>query len=133
MATPEAARKSGHFFIVSMLPDACLTPMGKKKKVVLYNIVADLSTSEEVSENVFFTDEPAFLIDKSFVPKVEGNEAGIGDGADTSGVDERGNGGVKTQMTEGLAFSFQGDETVLVNDKLLVRHLDRCWMNLKEK
>jgi Domain of unknown function (DUF4150) len=131
MSTPEAARKSEKFIAVCSEPNYCWTPAGKGKKIVPYMIACDLSESFNVSEDVFFTDEPAFLYSSSQAPRVKGNESGVGDGPNTSGIDERGNGGLNSDINNGVVWVEQHEETVLVNDIPVVRHMDKCWMNHK--
>lgn len=131
MSTPEAARKSGKFFAICSDPDYCWTPTGNGKKIVPYMVACDLSESFNVSPDVFFTDEAAFLYSSSQSPRVKGNEPGVGDGAGTSDVDERGNGGVLSGINNGVVWVEEHDATILINDIPIVRHLDKCWMNHK--
>ena len=131
MSAPEAARKSGQFIAICRDPDYCWTPTGNGKKIVPYMIACNLEDSLNVSGNVFFTDQPAFLYSSSQAPKVQGNENGIGDGPNSSGVDERGNGGINSGINNGVVWVEEHDETILINDIPLVRHMDKCWMNHK--
>jgi hypothetical protein len=126
---PEGARKAATFLAVCYDPDYCWTPRGKKKKLVPYMIACDLSASEACSPNTFFTRDPVFLYRHSVAPRVKGNEPGVGDGAGTSGIDERGNGGLLSGIHNGVVWVDQKERTVFVNGIEVVRHLDRCWMN----
>ena len=127
----EGARKSGKFIAICEDPDYSWTPRGGKKKLVPYMIACDLSKSSDCSPDTFFTSEPVFLFKASLAPRVEGNEPGVGDGAGTSGVDERGNGGLKSGINNGVVWGKGHSETVFVNGIPVVRHLDEVWMNHK--
>jgi hypothetical protein len=127
----EGARKSGKFVAVCEDPDYCYTPRGGKKKLVPYMIASDLSKSVDCSADSFFTSEPVFLFKTSLAPRVEGNEAGVGDGKGSSGVDERGNGGLHSGINNGVVWADGHSATVFVNQVPVARHLDHVWMNHK--
>jgi hypothetical protein len=131
MSTNEGARKSGKFILVGEEADFAWTPRGGEKVLVPYVLATDLSQSEDCSPDTFFTGQPVFLFKKSFAPRVRGNEPGSGDGDGTSGVDERGNGGLSTGIHNGIAWGKGHSPTVFVNGIPVVRHLDEVRMNHK--
>jgi hypothetical protein len=131
MSPPEGARKSGAFFAICESPSYCWTPRGGKKVLVPYMIACDLSGSVTCSPDTFFSGDPVFLYRKSKAPRVEGNEPGVGDGPSSSGVDERGNGGLRSGINNGVVWVEEHAEAVYVNGILVVRHGDHCWMNEK--
>jgi hypothetical protein len=128
---PEGARKSGRFVAICTDPDYAWTPVGGKKKLVPYMIACDLSESQSCSPNTFFTSEPVFLYKRSFAPRVKGNEPGVGDGSSSSGVDERGNGGLLSKINNGIVWVEENARNVFVNGIEVVRDGDKCWMNHK--
>ncbi|HVY46241.1 MAG TPA: hypothetical protein VHB21_10200, partial [Minicystis sp.] len=77
------------------------------------------------------TQDPVFLFKTSYAPRVKGNEHGVGDGPGTSGIDERGNGGLKTEIHNGVVWVDEKAVDVFVNGIQVVRHLDHCFMNVK--
>lgn len=131
MSPPEGARKSGKFYVIAEGPDYCWTPVGGEKKLVPYMIACDLSASESCSPDVFFNRDPVFLFKQSTAPRVEGNELGVGDGEGSSGIDDRGNGGLESGIHNGIVWVEENAVDVFVNSIEVVRHGDRCWMNLK--
>lgn len=126
---PEGARKSGKFIAVCADPDYAWTPVGGQKVLVPYMIASDLADSMDVSPNVNFTGEPAFLYQASAAPRVQGNEPGVGDGPGTSGFEDRGNGGLLSGVTNGIVWVERRSESVFVNGIQVVRDGDECWMN----
>jgi hypothetical protein len=131
MSPPEGARRTGMFVAICSDPDYAWTPIGGKKKLVPYMIACDLSGSQAVSPDSFFAGDPVFLFKTSQVPRVEGNEPGVGDGPGTSGIDERGNGGLLSGVNNGIVWVEQNAKNVFVNGIEVVRHEDGCWMNHK--
>jgi hypothetical protein len=131
VSPPEGARKEGKFIAVCNTPDYCWTPVGGEKKLVPYMIACDLSQSSACSPDTTFAGKPVFLFKKSFAPRVEGNEPGIGDGDATSGVDGRGNGGLLSGIHNGIVWVEQNAVNVFVNKIEVVRDGDLCWMNHK--
>lgn len=114
---PTGARKNSIFKAVSLVPNVCKTPMGPNIVPVPYPIIADLSTSVEVSETVRFNANPVFLLSDSIVTNVTGNEAGTG-------------GGMKSGVNKGKVRATQSADAVRVEKKYVVRHGDECDMNL---
>jgi len=114
MSEREGARKSGSFLAVSISPDMCKTP--PTNAPIPYTVTADLDGSLAVSPNVFYGDCPVVLVDQSSIDKVTGDEAGSG-------------GGVKSGCNVGEVKFFEGDETVLVNGKRVLRQEDTVEMN----
>jgi hypothetical protein len=114
MSHPNGARKEGIFLIVSESPDPCKTPPANAP--VPYSLTADLEECMSVSPDVFYCGKPVVLVDESRIAKVTGDEAGSG-------------GGVKSGCNEGEVQFIKGDETVLVNGKLVVREKDQVKMN----
>lgn len=131
MSPPEGARKDGQFYAVCRDPDYSYTPVGGEKKLVPYMIACDLSNSTECSADTTFAGKPVFLYARSLAPPVEGNEPGVGDGAGTSGIDGRGNGGLKSGINNGVVWVEENAVNVFVNGIEVARHGDRCWMNYK--
>jgi hypothetical protein len=131
VSPPEGARKSGRFMAICSEPSWCWTPIGGEKVLVPYMVACDLEASEQCSKDTFFTGQPVFLYRKSYAPRVEGNEPGVGDGAGTSGIDERGNGGKESAINNGIVWVEDNAVTVSVNGILATRHGDACWMNVK--
>lgn len=131
MSLPEGARRSDAFFAICTEPNLAWTPRGGEKVLVPYMIACHLGESQECSPNTFFTSQPVFLWRKSHAPRVEGNEPGVGDGGGTSGVDGRGNGGVRSKIHNGVVRGEENAVNVFVNGLEVVRHGDKCWMNEK--
>jgi hypothetical protein len=116
MAKNEGARKSGKFMAVNLVPDVCKTPVGSSVVPVPYPITANLSDSMATSSNVNFGGDPAFILDKSTVPKVTGDEAGT-------------SGGVKSGVNKAQVKPSKGSTTVRINGSQVIRHSDLCDMN----
>ena len=114
MAHPIGARKEGVFLIVSESPDPCKTPPSNAP--VPYTITANLDDCTSVSPDVFYGDHPVVLVDESRIGNVKGDEAGSG-------------GGVKSGCNEGEVAFIEGDQSVLVNGRLVVREKDQVLMN----
>jgi uncharacterized Zn-binding protein involved in type VI secretion len=114
---PEAARKSGKFLAICTSPDLSWTPTGDGKEIVPYMVACDLSQSMSCSPNVLFTNEPAFLFNKSHAPRVQGNEPACPDG------------GMDSQVKNGIVWADGHTSSVLINGIPAVRHGDHCWMN----
>jgi hypothetical protein len=131
VSPPEGARKTSRFVAVCCDPDYCYTPIGGKRKIVPYMVACDLSQSEACSPDAFFTRQAVFLYKRSFAPRVEGNEPGVGDGPGSSGVDGRGNGGIRSGINNGIVWVEKHAVNVFVNGSEVVRHGDECWMNHK--
>jgi hypothetical protein len=116
MAENEGARKSGKFLAVCLTPDVCKTPVGNTVVPVPYQITANLSDSMSTSPNVRFGGDQAFILDKSTISKVTGDEAGTA-------------GGVKSGVNRAYVKPIKGSNTVRVNKKYVIRHGDTCEMN----
>ena len=80
--------------------------------------------SVDCSKNTFFAGDPVFLFSYSEAPRVKGNEPGVGDGSATSGVDERGNGGIKSGIHRGMVWATEHAAHGYVNGIQVARHLD---------
>ncbi len=116
MASKEGARKSGTFMAVNTTPDVCKTPMGNTVVPVPYAITSNLNDSMSTSSNVNFGGDPAFILGKSSVTKVTGDEPGTA-------------GGVKSGTNRACVKPTAGSSTVRVNKKQVIRHGDPCDMN----
>lgn len=133
MTTRIGARKCDSVYVVCLSPNICWTPAGNSKKQVPYMIHVDLSQSMNVVPNVKFNGRPAFVFDEdSYIPRVEGNEPGVGDGANSSGIDERGNGDGTTGINQGIVRPIEAAPHVRAGGRRVVREFDLCAMNLKE-
>jgi len=119
MALEHAARKNDDFMIVSMPPDVCLTPVGNAIVPIPYPIVAKLGGSSQVSPNVRFDGDPAFMHNESFVNAVKGDEPGS-------------KGGVVTGTNKLISHAILHSPSVRVNGKPLVRTADQMWMNQRK-
>jgi len=113
---PEGARKVSQMSVVCTTPDVCKTPMGNSTPPVPYQIISNLSDSTSVSPNVRFKGSPAFLLDKSLVTKVTGDEAGTA-------------GGVKSGKNVSNCEPVEGCQTFRINGKQVVAHGDKFKMN----
>ena len=118
MALEHAARKSDEFVIISMPPDVCLTPVGNSVVPIPYPIVAKLGGANQVSPNVNFGGDAAFMHSESFVAVVTGDEPGT-------------KGGVVTGTNKLISHAILHSPSVRVNGKALVRTADQMWMNQK--
>jgi uncharacterized Zn-binding protein involved in type VI secretion len=116
MAENEGARKSGKFLAVSLTPDVCKTPVGNAVVPVPYPITANLSDSMSTSPNVNFGGDPAFILSKSTVTRVTGDEAGTA-------------GGVKSGVNKAKVKPVKGSSSVRINGTPVIRHGDPCDMN----
>lgn len=116
MAKNEGARKSGKFMAISMTPDVCKTPVGNAVVPIPYPITANLSDSMSTSTNVNFGGDPAFILSKSAVTQVTGDEAGTA-------------GGVVSGVNKAKVKPVKGSSTVRINGSPVIRHSDPCDMN----
>ena len=114
---PIGARKHSQFIVMCVVPDVCLTPVGKDMISLPYQVMATLEDSKAVSPNVNLNGEPVFLLKQSAVPSVTGNEPGSG-------------GGKKSGVNVGKVRATSASQNVLVNGCRVVRHNDECEMNL---
>ena len=114
MSKPIGARKAGTFLAVCQSPDPCKTPPNNAP--VPYYIVAKLDDCLSVSPNVKYGGKPVVLADESSIAHVLGDEAGTG-------------GGVKSGCNRGEVKFIEGDSTVRVNGKRVVREGDEVTMN----
>lgn len=114
MAQREGARKEGQFKVICILPDMCKTPGSSQP--VPYQISSDLKDSVRYSPNVNFMSHPAMTLD-SRAAVVQGNEAGT-------------DGGVKSEVNQGLCVPINGSPTVNVNGyPVLFQDATYMWMN----
>jgi hypothetical protein len=114
MSHPEGAAQEGAFIAVSSSPDACKTPPNHVP--VPYTVVAKLDECLSVSPNVRFRGHPVVLADASSIAKVTGDESGSG-------------GGVSSGCNTGEVKFIDGDGSVLVNGKRVVRDKEEVTMN----
>lgn len=117
MADKFAARQCEKYTVVSLLPDVCLTPSSNGTPVP-YPVDIDLSGSANVSPNVNFNDDGAFLYNQSDTVIVKNDEAGQGLGIVSGTVSEK-------------AEAITSSESVIINGKQLVREGDLFFMNEK--
>lgn len=119
MAVNEGIRKTSEAFVVSECPDMCHTPIGAKKVLVPYEIIAILSDARNTTPTVFLRDKEAFTT-VSWIQGVKGNEAGTGGGV-VSGVFAGG----------GISRPVPGTESqfVTAENHLVVYHTTKMEMN----
>jgi hypothetical protein len=115
---PIGARKSARFYAVTAAPDVCLTPRGPGMVPVPYMLYASFEGSQNVAESVRFNKRPAFVFNQSLAPMVQGDEPGTG-------------GGVKSGVNKGKVWAPQASTNVRAEGMRIVRHGDKCWMNMK--
>ncbi len=116
MANKEGARKSGKFIAVCTTSDVCKTPVGNTVVPIPYPITANLNDSASTSPNVNFCGDPVFILNKSKVTRVTGDEPGMA-------------GGVKSGTNRSLVEPIEGSTNFYVNKRPVVRHGDKCKMN----
>lgn len=113
---PEGARKVSQMSVVCTTPDVCKTPRGCTTVSVAYQIIGSLADSASTSPNVRFAGSPAFMLDKSTITKVAGDEAGTA-------------GGVQSGTNISNCEPVEGCKTFRVNGKQVVAHGDKFKMN----
>jgi uncharacterized Zn-binding protein involved in type VI secretion len=119
MADEKATAQDGQFVLISMPPDVCWTPIGKKKVPIPYPIVHTMADAQQCSRNVFFNGNPAYLHANSYVDNVTGDEPGV-------------KGGVVTGVNMKVSHSQKHSSTVYINGKPSVRTGDMVLMNTKK-
>lgn len=99
-------------------PNVCLTPVPSAPSVPIpYPSIADLSSAEDVSENVTVGGKGVILATQSSVASTHGDEAGTDGGL--------------VSLTNGGACQFpQGSASVLINGKAVVRMGDPTEQNV---
>jgi hypothetical protein len=115
---PIGARKDTICYAVSAAPDVCLTPMGGAMVPVPYQLYADFSGSLKCIESVRLNRHPVYVFDWSLAPRVQGDEPGTG-------------GGVASGVNVGKVWACEASTNVRADRRRIVRHDDRCWMNVK--
>ncbi|MGI2036178.1 PAAR-like domain-containing protein [Rhizobium panacihumi] len=110
MSVPISARKEGTYFIHSIAPDVCLTPMGSAMVPVGYNTISFLDTAVRTSRTVRNNDLKDFQVNTR-TSMVLGHEPGTGKGVIVKGyrshaVVKR---GAPTVFSEGWAVVRHGD------------------------
>ncbi len=115
---PIGARKDSTFYAVTTSPDVCLTPMGPGMVPIPYMLYADLKPSSKCTPSVRFNKKLTYVFDHSLAPDVKGDEAGTG-------------GGVKSGVNKGKVWACEASTNVYAEGRRIVRHGDRCWMNVK--
>jgi hypothetical protein len=115
---PLGARKDSRYYAVTLAPDVCLTPMGGGMVPVPYMLYASLEGSMKCIDSVHLNDRPVYVYDHSLAPTVKGDEPGTG-------------GGVKSGVNVGKVWAHEASHSVRAEGRRIVRHLDRCWMNMK--
>ena len=117
MATEAGTAKDGQFVLICIAPDVCFTP-GKPGYPIPYPITHKMDQSKQLSPNVFFRGEAAFLHNESYVDNVTGDEPGKGKG-------------IVSQTHVKISHSIRHSQSVYVNGKPIVRTADPVWMNWK--
>lgn len=119
MADERLTAKDGDFMLISIAPDVCWTPVGKKVVPIPYAISHTMEQSEQCSQDVFVNGKPAFLHGMSYVDNVQGDEPGS-------------KGGVITGVNVKISHSLQKSPTVFINGHPAVRTGDMVHMNTKK-
>ena len=118
MAKDLVARKNGTWMIVGMVPDVCKTPMGSAVVPIPYPVMTYLSNSQNISKNVRSNNDHILILSKSFVSTTIGDQPGVC-------------GGIKSGTVGGKCHLDQHSKTLRVNNRYVVRHGDKAWMNGK--
>jgi uncharacterized Zn-binding protein involved in type VI secretion len=110
MSIPISARKEGLYFIHSIAPDVCKTPMGSAMVPVGYNVISFLDTSVRTSRSVRNNSFQDVQVNTR-TSMVIGHEPGVGKGIVVPGykshaVIKRGS---STVNSEGYAIVRDGD------------------------
>lgn len=116
MAINYLARKDGLWKVVSILPDVCKTPVGPSTPPIPYPVVAYLSASRSIVNNVKANGNPVFVFDKSYVSKTIGDQAGVVKG-------------IKSNTVGANCYPKECSGNVRVGKKYIIRHDDKFWMN----
>lgn len=115
---PIGARKQETFYAVTTSPDVCLTPCGPAMVPIPYMLYASFQPSQKTTPSVRFNKKPVYVFDHSLAPNVTGDEPGTG-------------GGVKSGVNVGKVWACEASKNVYSEGRRIVRHGDRCWMNVK--
>ncbi len=115
---PLGARKDSQFYAVTTAPDVCLTPVGPGMVPVPYMLYCDFDPSEKCTRTVRFNTKSSYVWDQSLAPNVKGDEPGTG-------------GGVKSGVNVGKVWADEASTKVRAEGIRIVRHGDRCWMNMR--
>ncbi|WP_337030518.1 DUF4150 domain-containing protein [Pantoea agglomerans] len=114
MANEFAARKNSKMIIVGLVPDVCFTP--GIPSPIPYQVVAFLGESQGTATSVHFSNDEAFIHNKSLVMRTMGDEPGS-------------NGGVITGTTQGICTSIQHSTDTFIEGNQMVRVGDLFFMN----
>jgi len=117
MAKQTGARKCGKQTVVHMVPSVNLTKVGSAIVPIPYPVSYDLANSREVSEDVNFNSDEAFIMG-SDSNKVQGDSKG----------EEK---GIKSGTVSGQADPIEHSSSVRINCKQAVRCGDMFYMNDK--
>jgi hypothetical protein len=117
MAKHIGARKCGKQMVICATPSVNKTPIGNSTPPIPYPVQCTLSTSNEVSGNVFFNANEAFTLssDSNYV---------IGDAAGSVG-------GTSSGTVSQKAEPIDSSKSVYVNKRQVVRCGDKFYMNNK--
>lgn len=118
MADDFIARKNGTWKIICIAPDVCKTPMGPSVVPIPYPVFANLSTSKKISGDVRANSDNVITLNKSFASTTIGDQPGVLKG-------------VKSNTVGGKCHLDKKSDTFRVNNRYVVRHGDRAWMNGK--
>lgn len=113
--TERGANRTSEAIVVSTCPDVCKTPMGNSVVPVPYPLFATFADAENTSPNVNLEGNSAFH-DDSYLPSVQGNEAGK-------------LGGVKSGVNKGIVNTEEKSSSVRINGKWAIRNIDQVQMN----
>lgn len=110
MSAPVSARKEGTYFIHSVAPDVCLTPMGSSMVPVGYNTISFMNTSVRTSRSVRNNGLQDFQVNTR-TSMVIGHEPGTGKGVKVQGYKSHAvvKRGAPAVFSEGWAVVRDGD------------------------
>ncbi len=115
---PIGARKDSRFYAVTLAPDVCLTPRGGAMVPVPYMLYASFDGGMKCIESVHLNAKAAYVFDHSLGAGRPGDEPGTG-------------GRVKSGVNKGKVWAHEASKNVRAEGRRIVRHGDRCWMNVK--
>lgn len=118
MAIEHVTAKDSRYYIVSITPDVCFTPIGDESIPLPYFLFHTMDQSDQCSPDVFIRGKPAFLHKWSFVDNAQGDEPGV-------------DGGIITGVNMRVTHSKQYSDSVYINNKNIVRTADIVYMNTK--
>lgn len=117
MSDEEGVRRATEPYVVNIFPDVCLTPVGGTMVPVPYQIYGAF-TDVELAESTVRMDGRETVTAQSYIPRVVGNELGVG-------------GGLLSGVNLGTCNAFTYSSTVYARGQQIVRHTSFYWMNCR--